>query len=183
MMKFHHMRTIVAVAEAGSVRGAARRLGLSQPALTKSLGQLERELGAALVQRSARGTQFTELGKAMLARARAIDAELRRACWEGLGEVGRKEAWDNTALVGEILALRHEKAGLLGKAHFADFTTARRMARYFTRHQGDKRGKGYTPGPGYPSAGRVAWALWGGDPGWAWAAKLVRQMNSADKEA
>lgn len=79
MMKFHHMRTIVAVAETGSVRGAARRLGLSQPALTKSLGQLERELGAALVQRSARGTQFTELGKAMLARARAIDAELRRA--------------------------------------------------------------------------------------------------------
>ena len=79
MMKFHHMRTIVAVAETGSVRGAARKLGLSQPALTKSLGQLERELGAALVQRSARGTQFTELGKAMLARARAIDAELRRA--------------------------------------------------------------------------------------------------------
>ena len=59
----------------------------------------------------------------------AQDADLRRQCWEGLGQVGLKDGWDNTALVGEILALRHEKAGLLGKAHFADFTTARRMAR------------------------------------------------------
>jgi oligopeptidase A len=59
----------------------------------------------------------------------ADDEDLRRQCWEGLGQVGLKEAWDNTALVGEILALRHEKARLLGKKHFADFTTARRMAR------------------------------------------------------
>ena len=59
----------------------------------------------------------------------ADDEDLRRQCWEGLGQVGLKDAWDNTALVGEILALRHEKARLLGKKHFADFTTARRMAR------------------------------------------------------
>jgi oligopeptidase A len=59
----------------------------------------------------------------------ADDEDLRRQCWEGLGQVGLKDAWDNTALVGEILALRHEKARLLGKQHFADFTTARRMAR------------------------------------------------------
>lgn len=58
----------------------------------------------------------------------ALDAALRRACWEGMGQVGFKTPWDNTALVGEILALRHEKARLLGKPHFADFTTARRMA-------------------------------------------------------
>ena len=59
--------------------------------------------------------------------------------------------------------------------------TIRRMRNYFTRHQGDKRGKGYTPGAGYPSAGRVAWALWGGDPGRAWAEKVWRQMQAADK--
>ena len=59
----------------------------------------------------------------------ADDDDLRRLCWEGLGQVGLKDKWDNTALVGEILALRHEKAQLLGKSHFADFTTARRMAR------------------------------------------------------
>lgn len=58
----------------------------------------------------------------------AEDASLRRTCWEGLGQIGNKEAWDNTALVREILVLRSEKAALLGKAHFADVTTARRMA-------------------------------------------------------
>jgi len=59
----------------------------------------------------------------------AQDDDLRRLCWEGLTQVGHKDKWDNTALVSEILALRDEKARLLGKAHFADFTTARRMAR------------------------------------------------------
>ena len=59
----------------------------------------------------------------------AQDDDLRRLCWEGLTQVGHKDNWDNTALVSEILALRDEKARLLGKAHFADFTTARRMAR------------------------------------------------------
>ncbi|MEK0447005.1 MAG: hypothetical protein RLZZ399_2326 [Verrucomicrobiota bacterium] len=59
----------------------------------------------------------------------AKDESLRRACWEGLGQVGFKGEWDNTALVREILALRNEKAALLGKTHFADLTTARRMAR------------------------------------------------------
>ena len=60
----------------------------------------------------------------------AQDDDLRRLCWEALTQVGHKEKWDNTALVSEILALRDEKARLLGKAHFADFTTARRMARH-----------------------------------------------------
>jgi len=54
--------------------------------------------------------------------------DLRQRCWEGLGQVGLKAPWDNTALVREILTLRQEKARLLGKTHFADFTTARRMA-------------------------------------------------------
>ena len=78
-MKLHQVNTLVALADAGSIRAAARMLRLSQPALTKSIGQLERDLNAALVQRSAHGTQFTAIGKALLARARAIDNELRRA--------------------------------------------------------------------------------------------------------
>jgi oligopeptidase A len=58
----------------------------------------------------------------------AEDASLRQKCWEALSQVGHKGKWDNTVLVSEILALRDEKACLLGKKHFADFTTARRMA-------------------------------------------------------
>jgi len=62
--------------------------------------------------------------------------------------------------------------------------TARRMASYFARHEVDKKGQGWSPGgDGFPSAGRIAWALWGGDPGQAWSSKLTRQMDAADKRS
>lgn len=48
--------------------------------------------------------------------------------------------------------------------------TIGRMVSYFARHEVDKQGQGFSPGEdGYPSAGRIAWALWGGDPGKSWA--------------
>lgn len=63
--------------------------------------------------------------------------------------------------------------------------TARRMVAFFERHESSsKRGQGFSPGePGFPSAGRIAWALWGGDAGFAWARKLVRQMDKADDKS
>ena len=61
--------------------------------------------------------------------------------------------------------------------------TARRMKAYFDRHEVDKQGGGWSPGEdGFPSNGRIAWALWGSDPGYAWSRKLVEQMNAADEE-
>jgi len=61
--------------------------------------------------------------------------------------------------------------------------TARRMASYFARHEVDKKGKGFSPKEdGFPSAGRIAWALWGGDAGKSWSSKLVRQMDAADTD-
>lgn len=61
-------------------------------------------------------------------------------------------------------------------------STARRMASYFARHEVDKKGEGWSPkDDGFPSAGRIAWALWGGDPGQSWSAKLTRQMDAADE--
>ena len=58
------------------------------------------------------------------------------------------------------------------------------MHSYFSRHEVDKQGQGFSPGEeGYPSAGRIAWALWGGDPGQSWARSKVEQLNNAeDKE-
>jgi hypothetical protein len=48
------------------------------------------------------------------------------------------------------------------------------MRSYFARHEVDKQGTGWSPGEdGYPSAGRIAWALWGGDAGRAWANRIV----------
>ena len=58
-------------------------------------------------------------------------------------------------------------------------STARRMKAYFDRHEVDKKGQGWSEGePGYPSAGHIAWLLWGGDPGRSWANSLVEQMNA-----
>lgn len=53
--------------------------------------------------------------------------------------------------------------------------TVRRMKAYFDRHEIDKEAEGFRPGEdGYPSNGRIAWALWGGDPGRAWANKHAK---------
>jgi HK97 family phage major capsid protein len=58
--------------------------------------------------------------------------------------------------------------------------TIARMVSYFARHEVDKQGKGWSSGDeGYPSAGRIAWALWGGDPGKTWAEKELRKMDNS----
>ena len=56
--------------------------------------------------------------------------------------------------------------------------TVQRMASYFARHEVDKQGKGWSPGgDGYPSAGRIAWALWCGDAGRSWANKILEEED------
>lgn len=55
--------------------------------------------------------------------------DLRREFWEANTRIGLAEPWNNTGLLWEILALRHEKALLLGKPHFPDLVLQRRMAR------------------------------------------------------
>lgn len=60
-------------------------------------------------------------------------------------------------------------------------STVRRMHSFFSRHEVDKQGKGFTPGDGYPSAGRIAWALWGGDPGQTWARAITNRIKSMEK--
>jgi HK97 family phage prohead protease len=61
--------------------------------------------------------------------------------------------------------------------------TAKRMKAFFDRHQGNRQAEGWSPGEdGFPSNGRIAHALWGGDPGQAWASKLTKQIEAADEE-
>lgn len=61
--------------------------------------------------------------------------------------------------------------------------TVRRMVSYFARHEVDKQGEGFSAGEdGYPSAGRIAWALWGGDVGQSWANAKDAQMDRIDEE-
>lgn len=78
-MKLNQMRDMVAVVERGSLRAAARHLDLAQPALTRSIGALERELGVALFERQAHGMVLTAAGKRFHQRASAVINEVRRA--------------------------------------------------------------------------------------------------------
>src|SRR5580658_6085455 len=59
LMTLTQLRTLLAVADAGSVRGAADRLYVSQPAVSGAVASLERELGVELVRREGRGLRFT----------------------------------------------------------------------------------------------------------------------------
>lgn len=55
--------------------------------------------------------------------------------------------------------------------------TVKRMVAYFTRHEVDLQAPAAKRGhPDYPSAGYIAWLLWGGDAGRTWARKIVRQQ-------
>ena len=62
--------------------------------------------------------------------------------------------------------------------------TVRRMKAYFDRHEVDKEAEGFRPGEdGYPSNGRIAWALWAGDPGYSWARRIVAAENDDDRSS
>lgn len=78
-MKLNQLRDVRAIAQNGSLRAAARALGLAQPALTRSVHELEHELGSPLFERKARGMTLTPVGEAFVRRANAILGDVQRA--------------------------------------------------------------------------------------------------------
>lgn len=61
-------------------------------------------------------------------------------------------------------------------------STVKRMHSFFSRHEVDKKAEGFRPGEdGYPSNGRIAWALWGGDAGQRWARGLVKIIDKEER--
>ena len=93
-MKLTHLRDVLAVAEQGSIRAAGRQLGSTQPAITRSIREIEHELGVSLFERHAKGIRLTDMGRAFVRRAEAVQQEVRRAREEieqlkggGTGEV------------------------------------------------------------------------------------------------
>lgn len=81
-MKLSHLRRFVAVAERGSMRSAARELGLPQPVITRSIQEMERELGVQLFERTITGIVMTPVAENILRRARVVESELRRTIEE-----------------------------------------------------------------------------------------------------
>lgn len=74
-----HLLTLLAVAETGSESRAAERLGISQSAVSRRLGALQRHSQARLLRRGPQGATLTPQGEALLPFARALDATLQGA--------------------------------------------------------------------------------------------------------
>jgi ATP-dependent protease ClpP protease subunit len=96
-----------------------------------------------------------------MAREAARGLEWRREFGRGGTEIGVARARD----ISNRATLSPETIG--------------RMVSYFARHEVDKQAQGFRPGEdGYPSAGRIAWALWGGDAGQSWANSKQKQLEA-----
>ncbi|MES2534337.1 MAG: LysR family transcriptional regulator [Pseudomonadota bacterium] len=78
-MKLSQLKDVLAVANKRSFRAAARHLHMTQPAISRSIHELERDLGILLFDRHARGAMLTPLGERFVQRASAALAELQRA--------------------------------------------------------------------------------------------------------
>jgi len=78
-LKLHQLRAFVDVARQGSIRAASRLSGLSQPALTKAIQELEMALGARLFERRQQGVTLTDIGDNFFKHASLVLEELRMA--------------------------------------------------------------------------------------------------------
>lgn len=87
-VKFRHLRTLVEVSRQQSVGRAAEVLHISQPAVTKTLRELEAAVGASLVERDGRGIRITRFGEVFLQHAGASLAAIQR----GIDSVAREQA-------------------------------------------------------------------------------------------
>jgi DNA-binding transcriptional LysR family regulator len=92
-VELRHLRYFIAAAEESTIVAAAKRLRLAQPALTRQIHDLEREIGVEVFERGARGVQLTPAGDVVLVSARHIlrqlDVGMEYARGASQGTVGR----------------------------------------------------------------------------------------------
>jgi hypothetical protein len=70
------------------------------------------------------------------------------------------------------------RARQLANRESLSLDTVKRMYSFFSRHEVDKKGKGFYSGPEFPSNGRIMWDAWGGDAGYSWSRKIVNRADS-----
>lgn len=106
-MRLTQIRDFLAVVECGSLRAAARKLGVAQPTVSKSVRDLENELHVQLVGRSSLGVALTPAGRKFHERAQAAAAELRKAADEAsqTSQVGAGSVTFSMGPVGVIAIL------------------------------------------------------------------------------
>jgi molybdate transport repressor ModE-like protein len=105
--KFRQLQYFVAVAEIGSISGAARQLSVAQSAVTEAVQELESDLGAALLDRSGRGVALTHKGQQFLRHAGRIleaVADARRSFTDEAAPSGELHLGASSLVAGYILA-------------------------------------------------------------------------------
>ena len=156
----------------------AKRGGADLDADASKVAQAFRLRGGAAAVRWLRGLYRDHANAAHMRSARLAADEVDTTPTDGMvEEAERGLAWRK----------EHGRGGTeVGVARARDIanrkslspSTVKRMVSYFARHEVDKDGAGWSPGgDGYPSAGRIAWALWGGDAGKTWAEKVAGQLD------
>lgn len=88
-LEVRHLRALCAIADTGSLRKAARQLGMTQPSLTTQLRRIENTVGGRLFSREVTGSRPTPLGRSVLCRARPIVAEMNALVSEVRLEAGQ----------------------------------------------------------------------------------------------
>ena len=116
-MKLTTLKALVAAIEEGSLRRAASRIGVSQPALTKMIRDLEVELSATLLVRTSKGVLPTAQGKVLHAHALTVTRELSAAADE-ISQLGGKMVGELTigAVPVAVMLLMPETLRTFGKA-------------------------------------------------------------------
>ncbi|RYD27744.1 MAG: LysR family transcriptional regulator, partial [Verrucomicrobiaceae bacterium] len=110
-MELRQLKHFVAVGEAGSITAAAKKLRLTQPALSRQIKALEEELDTTLLERGAHSIQFTPAGEVLLAEARKLvkfsDAMIEKVKSTAIGEPLR--VGYAPSLAGEFLSIAIER--------------------------------------------------------------------------
>ena len=88
-VELRHLRCLSAIVDAGGFTGAALELGVSQPAVSRTLAALEHVLGVRLLRRTSRQVVLTAAGERVLARSRRVLTEIDDLAREARGGAGR----------------------------------------------------------------------------------------------
>jgi DNA-binding transcriptional LysR family regulator len=112
---WNHLRAFLATAEAGSLSGAAKALGLTQPTLSRQVSALENQLSLLLFERVGRGLVLTDAGHDLLAHVRDMGAAADRLTVSAIGQqsgvsgrvsISASDILSHTLLPGVVAELR-----------------------------------------------------------------------------
>lgn len=121
-MDWDHFRYFLELARAGTLVGAARRLGVEHTTVSRRLRALEKQVGSALFAREAGGHRLTEAGRQLLPKVEAMEAAFLavesatpgvRQGLHGLVRVGTTEGFGNLVLAPQLARFAQDHPGLV----------------------------------------------------------------------